>query len=262
MEIIAFGADSIEKLSAAIEAFMATVSNDIAFSSFAVAAADTRKHFSSKSPFRLLFVVETSPFDTERISSQLTSALNQLRKNNRGDRWHSPGVSFGSGAVDGSLAVLFPGQGSQYVGMGKEVVAMFPDALCVLETADKHYSRIYPDNKRLSDIIYPFDTDTSLRESQETVLRSTDAAQPAIGAVSLAMWRILASFGVRADAFCGHSFGRTDGTLCRRPVMTRMIFIPWPFIGDFVWPPPEAIPMSTTAPCWPFWDAWTNWPRD
>src|SRR5262249_37778485 len=37
--------------------------------------------------------------------------------------------------------------------------------------------------------------------------RATNVAQPAIGAVSLAGWRILEHFGVAADAFAGHSYG-------------------------------------------------------
>ena len=45
------------------------------------------------------------------------------------------------------------------------------------------------------------------RAANEAALRATDAAQPALGAVSLGAWRVLESFGVRADAFAGHSYG-------------------------------------------------------
>src|SRR5262249_61251712 len=45
------------------------------------------------------------------------------------------------------------------------------------------------------------------RSRQDEALRATDVAQPAIGAVSLGAWRVLQSFGVRADAFAGHSYG-------------------------------------------------------
>ena len=43
--------------------------------------------------------------------------------------------------------------------------------------------------------------------ANEAALRAADTAQPALGAVSLGAWRVLESFGVRADAFAGHSYG-------------------------------------------------------
>ena len=45
------------------------------------------------------------------------------------------------------------------------------------------------------------------RQEQERLLRCTDIAQPAIGAISLAMARVLESFGVKPAMTCGHSFG-------------------------------------------------------
>ena len=58
-------------------------------------------------------------------------------------------------------------------------------------------------------MIYPptsFDPDAKTR--QDAALRATDAAQPAIGAVSFGAWRVLSErFGLEADAFAGHSYG-------------------------------------------------------
>ena len=45
------------------------------------------------------------------------------------------------------------------------------------------------------------------RRRQESILRSTDIAQPAIGAISLAMLNVLRYFEVSPAATCGHSFG-------------------------------------------------------
>ena len=61
---------------------------------------------------------------------------------------------------------------------------------------------------RLCDLIFPLSAFApEERSANEAALRATDAAQPALGAVSLAAWRVLESFGVRADAFVGHSYG-------------------------------------------------------
>ncbi len=60
----------------------------------------------------------------------------------------------------------------------------------------------------MCDLIYPLNAFTpEERTANEAALRATDAAQPALGAVSLAAWRVLESFGARADAFAGHSYG-------------------------------------------------------
>src|SRR5882672_2551031 len=62
--------------------------------------------------------------------------------------------------------------------------------------------------KRLSDYIYPhpvFSEDAG--QQQETELKATDIAQPALGAVSMGAFGVLDHFGVGADAACGHSYG-------------------------------------------------------
>ena len=60
----------------------------------------------------------------------------------------------------------------------------------------------------VSDRIYPPAAfDDARRQSREAALRDTGFAQPAIGAVSLGLLRILEEFGVRPDLVGGHSFG-------------------------------------------------------
>ncbi len=61
---------------------------------------------------------------------------------------------------------------------------------------------------RICDLIYPLNAFApEERAANEAALRATDAAQPALGAVGLAAWRVLESFGVHADAVAGHSYG-------------------------------------------------------
>lgn len=95
-----------------------------------------------------------------------------------------------------SFAFIFPGQGSQAVGMGKELADVFPAAKAVFEEVDAALG------EKLSDLIWGGPIET---------LTLTANAQPALMAVSLAAARALeASFGVKisqAAYVAGHSLG-------------------------------------------------------
>lgn len=90
------------------------------------------------------------------------------------------------------LALLFPGQGSQTVGMGRELFDSFPAARAVFEEADETLGFA------LSKIIF---------EGPEDELRRTEHTQPAILTVSVAAYRVLAERGVRPAFAAGHSLG-------------------------------------------------------
>lgn len=90
------------------------------------------------------------------------------------------------------IAFLFPGQGSQAVGMGKNLAEHYPLARQTFEEADDALGM------ELSQLCY---------EGPEDQLRLTEITQPAILTVSVAAWRVLNEKGVRANFFAGHSLG-------------------------------------------------------
>ncbi|WP_437928900.1 SDR family NAD(P)-dependent oxidoreductase [Sorangium sp. So ce291] len=116
----------------------------------------------------------------------------------------APLVHCASGEAPGQVAFLFPGQGSQYVAMGADVLMTFDAARAAWDAA----AGVAIGDAPLQEAVFPrpvfSDED---RRAQDARLRETRWAQPAIGATSLAHLALLGALGVRADAFAGHSFG-------------------------------------------------------
>ena len=92
----------------------------------------------------------------------------------------------------GKVAFVFPGQASQYSGMGKELAEKYPVARAVFDEADKALG---------------FSVSKLCFEGTEDDLKLTANTQPAILTVSVAAGRVLAEKGIAPDFVAGHSLG-------------------------------------------------------
>jgi acyl transferase domain-containing protein/NAD(P)-dependent dehydrogenase (short-subunit alcohol dehydrogenase family) len=170
-------------------------------------AAESRSLYRPDAPFRLFCVFAKYGPPIAKVIAAARGLLSDSL--NQSFAYSSDGAYLGRGPAAGKLGVLFPGQGSQYVGMLRDLACQFPAMLDVLVEANAVFGeRPGADNRRLSDFIYPHPAFTAdARAEQERALRATSVAQPAIGAVSLGAMRVLDGFGVRPDAAAGHSYG-------------------------------------------------------
>lgn len=90
------------------------------------------------------------------------------------------------------IVLMFPGQGAQTVGMGKELADAFPSARMAFEEADDALG--YP----ISKVVF---------EGPAEQLTKTDVCQPALVATSVAAWRVATEHGLAGDLVLGHSLG-------------------------------------------------------
>jgi polyketide-type polyunsaturated fatty acid synthase PfaA len=154
--------------------------------------------FDPAAPARLAFVAA----DEEDARRRLLAAAAHLHENGVNPL---PGIHLGNGAAAGPVAFLFPGQGSQYAGMGADLAVHFDAARAFWdETAaldelsgEPLHARVFP---------IPVFSDEA-RARQEARLMETEWAQPALAGTSLSMLALLRQLELRPMCVGGHSLG-------------------------------------------------------
>ncbi|GHC78395.1 type I polyketide synthase [Streptomyces flavofungini] len=101
------------------------------------------------------------------------------------------GLHTGSVAT-GGVGILFPGQGAQRLGMGRELAERFPVFAEALDAALAEF------DPSVREVLFGEDAEA---------LNETGVTQPALFAVEVALFRLLESWGVRPDMLAGHSIG-------------------------------------------------------
>ena len=161
----------------------------------------TQERFDARASVRLAVPVQEG-----RSDQQIDAALALLASKSPGRVETPTGMTLDAGpAMPGKRAALFPGQGSQYVGMGGPLALTFDDVIDAWQTAS---SEVSIDGRHLHEVVFPpapLNEDDAALQQEE--LTQTEWAQPAIATHGLAAYRLLERAGLAVDAVAGHSLG-------------------------------------------------------
>ncbi|GAB3740467.1 hypothetical protein GCM10027598_70240 [Amycolatopsis oliviviridis] len=137
-------------------------------------------------PADLAFSLATTRAGLERRAAFVASDREELL---RGLDAIADGGPIGTAIADGRTGFLFAGQGSQRVGMGRELAARFPVFAAAFDEVCAQFGS-------LRELVFTDDR-----------LHRTEFTQPGLFAFEVALYRLLESWGVKADVLVGHSIG-------------------------------------------------------
>ncbi|MFZ2361947.1 MAG: beta-ketoacyl synthase N-terminal-like domain-containing protein, partial [Anaerolineae bacterium] len=115
------------------------------------------------------------------------------------------GIFRGSGTPSGKIAFLFPGQGSQYSNMGRELAQLEPVVAETFREADAVMTPIL--GRSLTSYIFVDNADPAAMKQAERDLMQTAITQPAMLTMDTAFYKLLGEYGIRPDMVMGHSLG-------------------------------------------------------
>ncbi|MEM8860802.1 MAG: beta-ketoacyl synthase N-terminal-like domain-containing protein, partial [Chloroflexota bacterium] len=129
------------------------------------------------------------------VANGLKDAIEKLRSKPAGNSAHLK-------AAQPELVMMFPGQGSQFVGMGRELFEIEPLYRQTILHCAEFLEPLLGEN--ILDVLYPHDPESTKAAER---LTQTGLAQPAIFMVSYALMRLWQSWGIEPDVLVGHSVG-------------------------------------------------------
>ncbi|MCD2343232.1 polyketide synthase dehydratase domain-containing protein [Ideonella azotifigens] len=202
-ELFVLSADSAEALKTRVAEVQALIEarHDLTLSDLAGTLAAT----DAQAACRLALVAS----DKASLSKQLTQAVKKLSDGN--PNWSTRnGMVYSSQPMQGKLAFIFPGEGSQYPGMLGDLALCFDDVRNWLD----FWCSLYPDQpgERRTDIAYPPSTGLSAerRAMLERRMNDMDVGSEAVFVGGQALNQLLGTLGVQPDVMLGHSSGESS----------------------------------------------------
>ncbi|GGY14852.1 type I polyketide synthase [Paludibacterium paludis] len=203
-EVVVFHAPSPDALLDACETKLFAFGAEDGPAAFRRYQSDTASAVIPATDARLAFVAGSAD-DAVRL---LGEAARQLHARRDSDWEHPQGIYYKVRAAetDGRIVALFPGQGSQYVNMGRDLANDYPVMRQAFEALDAVAHETGA--PLISDAVFPAPAFTDeASQAQMQALTQTRVAQPAIGAVSAGYFRLLGQMGLKPDFMAGHSYG-------------------------------------------------------
>ena len=224
VELCVFSAESIDELGAKLNqvASLAEKNSDCVVCDIAaaLAAQDTN------SQYRLAMVVK----DAEDLAKKIKQALKRF-KDNADLRWSTRnGIIYSRSPIDGKLAFMFPGEGSQYLGMFADLASYFDEVRNWFDFWRGLYSDA-PGESR-TDIVFPPQSELTdqRRKELEKRLHDMDVGSEAVFIGGLAMHALLDSLGVKPDVMLGHSTGESTALVASGAIDADDLS----HLGDFI----------------------------
>lgn len=147
--------------------------------------------------------IAAGPRDAEERQDQIKRALRTMEKGSNPDLLRARSIAYEDSPFDGRLAMLFTGQGSQYLDMGLDLADAYPIVKATYEEADRVLTPTL--GKGITEFIRLGPGEDADEKSDQ--LRQTEYSQPATLTLDIAILRLLAAYGVLPDLVAGHSLG-------------------------------------------------------
>jgi polyketide-type polyunsaturated fatty acid synthase PfaA len=213
-ELIALGAPSATALSDEAARLSASLVDSDDMLSYL--ARSTQSAYNAAQPHRLAVVADS----VSNLRAMLDEVAAKLRTADCPASLSSPRGYYYSAQPPGPVALLFPGQGSQYVGMGADLPQLYDAALSPWEVAR---AGLLNADRDLHQVVWPRTAFTDDERSlQAAELTKTEWAQPGIGAHSLSLLSVVRALGIAPVAVGGHSFGEVSA-LCAAGVFSEKV---------------------------------------
>jgi acyl transferase domain-containing protein/phosphopantetheinyl transferase (holo-ACP synthase) len=203
-ELCVLSADTAEALAAKLEQLAAAVTKNTGWRLAEVAAALARADKAGE--HRVSIVAK----DLAGLAKSATQLVARVRDGNgSGTPRSTRGLTaYGNRRVDGKLAFLFPGEGSQYPAMFADLALCFDEVQSWLDFWHGLYD--LPVGHTRTDIVFPScEIDAERRKQLEQRMHDMDVGSESVFIGGMAMHELLSSLGVEADVMMGHSSGES-----------------------------------------------------
>lgn len=156
---------------------------------------------------------------------RLQTSIKFLRQKSTESWEHPQGIYYRQSGLNltGKIVALFPGQGSQYIEMGRELALNFPP----IRQAYSCLNRILIEDglQPVSNIVFPPPVfEKNQKDYQNYQLQQTEYAQPAIAGLSAGLYNILCQAGFKPDFVAGHSFGELTALWAAKVISNQDYF--------------------------------------